>query len=480
MAIRTKEQYLDSLRKQNPRVFIAGEQVTDVVNSSYFKSSLEENCKFYDWMHDPEKRDDFVCWSPLINEEVSFWTHIRQGKDEWRKMVEVMKKNNARNFCSFCMGVGPAAIWAVTYEIDKTKGTNYHERVKEFFKKMQKSDDRFCLGLMDPKGDRSLPPSRQADPDLFLHIVDRTPDGIIVNGAKMHTSSAPLTHYIFCAPCGRLGEEDRDYAVSFAIPIDTKGITFITRPSPCPLQPTEMTNPASIRHNMVECLTVFDNVFVPWENVFMAGEWEFTDRFIYLFSSYARIAKATCVSARTDMIAGAAALIADYNGVSKASHIRSKINDMAISSQIGWGCVLGAIANAVEHPSGFSIPDISIGNAGLYYTRLRFVEFLGMLMEIAGGAVTTMPLEADYVNPETRPLIEKYFKGKESVPTEDRLRLLYFIQELTASRFGGYFLSSAICAVGTPETNRLEVMRNYDLRTQIENVKDICGINSQV
>jgi len=478
MGIKTSEEYLESLKKLKPKVYIAGEKVEDVTTSKYFQASLQEACKFYDWMHEPEKRGDFVYWSPLINEEVSFWTHIRQEKEDFFKLLRVMKKNNAKNFCSFCMGIGPCVFWATTYDIDKAKGTNYQERFIEFFKKIQREDLRFCLGVMDPKGDRSLKPSRQADPDLYLHIVERNAKGIVVNGAKMHTSSAPLAHYIFCAPCGFLTEEDKDYAVSFAIPVDTKGITFITRPSPCPVDPSPMTNPASIRHNMVECLTVFDHVFVPWENVFMAGEWDFTDRFIHYFSSFGRPVKATCISARTDMIAGAAALISDYHGVSRASHIRHKINDMAIASEIGWGCVLGAVANSVMHPSGMAIPDISISNAGLHHTRLRFVEFLGMLMEIAGGVVTTMPVEADFRNEETRPLIEKYFKAKADVSTEDRLKLLYFIQELTASRFGGYFLSSAICAVGTPETNRLEVLRNYDLMTQINNVKDICNITS--
>ncbi|MBN2283982.1 MAG: hypothetical protein JXO48_08845 [Deltaproteobacteria bacterium] len=478
MGIKTSAEYLESLKKLKPNVYIAGEKVEDVSANKFFQPSIQEICKFYDWTNDPEMRDDFVYWSSLVNEEVSFWTHIRETKEAFVKLLEIMKKNNARNFCSFCMGIGPCVFWATTYDIDQAKGTNYQERLKEFFKKLQREDLRFCLGVMDPKGDRSLPPSRQADPDLHLRIVDRNSEGIVVNGAKMHTSSAPLAHYIFCAPGGFLAEEDKDYAVSFAIPIDTKGITYITRPSPCPLNATPMTNPASIRHNMVECLTVFDNVFVPWENVFMAGEWEFTDRFIHYFSSYGRPVKATCISARTDMIIGAASLISEYNGVSRASHIRSKINEMMITSNIGWGCVLGAVANSVQHPSGIPIPDISLSNSGLYYSRLRFVEFLGMLMEIAGGVVTTMPIEADLKNEETWPLIEKYFKAKSDIPTEDRLKLLYFIQELTASRFGGYFLSSAICAVGTPETNKLEVLRNYDLLTQIENVKDICNIKS--
>jgi len=227
---------------------------------------------------------------------------------------------------------------------------------------------------------------------------------------------------------------------------------------------------------MVECITVFDNVFIPWDLVFMCGEWEFTKNFITYFSSMARCTKAACLSGRTDMIAGAAALIAEYNGVSKAGHIRHKLTDMAINSNVGWGCILGAISEHHVHPSGLVYPDISIGNAGLYNSRLKFVELLGMLMEIAGGLVTTMPSVEDYRNEKTKPVIDKYLKAKKGISTEDRLKLLYFIQELTASRFGGYFLSSAICAVGTPETNRVEVFRNYDLLKQINNVKAICHI----
>jgi aromatic ring hydroxylase len=227
---------------------------------------------------------------------------------------------------------------------------------------------------------------------------------------------------------------------------------------------------------MVECITVFDNVFIPWDLVFMCGEWEFTHNFISYFSPLGRITKAACISGRTDMIAGAAALIAEYNGVSKAGHIRNKLTDMAINSQMGWGCLLGAISEHRMHPCGLTYPDIAIANAGLYNSRLKFVELLGMLMEMAGGLVTTMPSVEDYLNEKTKPLIDKYLKAKHGVSTEDRLKLLYFIQELTASRFSGYFLSSAICAVGTPETNRVEVFRNYDLLKQINNVKAICNI----
>jgi 4-hydroxybutyryl-CoA dehydratase / vinylacetyl-CoA-Delta-isomerase len=476
MGIKTSAEYRASLEKQKPEVFIGGEKIRDVVNNKYFRVSIEEMCKFYDWANDPEKEKDFTFHSPVVNDRVSFWTHLRTTPDEVRKLIEVMKRNNARHFCSMCMITGLNVLWAVTYDIDRARGTTYHARLKDFFRELQTNDYRYCMGVMDPKGDRSLSPSRQADPDLYLHVVEKNKDGIIVNGAKMHTSNAPITHYIFTCPSGVLQEADKDYAVSFAVPIDTKGIKFITRPAPGPLEPKEMESPASSHIGFVECLTVFDHVFVPWERVFMCGEWEFTKNLIDYFSPYVRICKGTCTSARTDILAGAAALISHYNGTDKASHIRSKITDIMISSEIGWGCALASVSKSVMHPSGIPIPDTSIANAGLYHCRLRFIEFLGTLQEIAGGIVTTMPAETEYLNAESRAYIDKYLKGRSDIPTEDRLKLLYFIQDLTASRFGGYLTASAICAGGTPETNRVEVFRNYNLLEKINNVKALCNI----
>ncbi len=476
MGIKTSSEYIASLKKQKPRVYIAGEKVEDVTESPHFRISLEEMCKWYDWANDPQKEKDFTHWSPLINEKVSFWTHLRQSREEVRKMLEVMKKTNARHFCSMCMITGLNVLWAATHDMDHALGTTYHERLKDFFRELQRNDLRYCMGVMDPKGDRSLSPSRQADPDLYLRVVDRNDKGIVVNGAKMHTSNAPVTHYIFTCPSGVLSEADKDYAVSFAIPVDTKGLTFVTRPVPGPRERKDMESPASSHIGFVECLSVFENVFVPWERVFMCGEWAFTQNVIQYFSPYVRICKGTCTSARTDLLAGAAALISRYNGTEKAGHIRSKIADMMIASEIGWGCALGAVSKSVTHPSGIPIPDVSISNAGLYHTRLRFIEFLGTLQEIAGGIVTTMPGETEFKNEATRKYLEKYFKARKDVSAEDRMKLLYLIQDLTASRFSGYLTASAICAGGTPETNRVEVARSYNLKEKINNIKEICNI----
>lgn len=476
MGIMTSRQYLDSLRAQHPCIYIGGERVENVADSPWFSISLREACAQYDWPGDPAFEKDFTAWSPFIEEKVSFWTHLRLGTGEVRQMVDVIKRNNARHFCSMCMGIGLSVMWATTWDVDRARGTNYHANLRAFFEEIQRKDLRYCMGVMDPKGDRSLPPSRQADPDLHLRVVSRNREGIVVRGAKTHTSNAPLTHFVFVSPCRAMGEEDRDYAVSFVTPIDTKGLIFITRPAPGPREPREMESPVSRKIGFVECLSVFEDVFIPWERVFLCGEWEFTENFIGYFSPYVRIAKGACTSARIDILAGAAALAARMNGTERAGHIRGKITDMMIASEIGWGCVLGSLAKAVEHPSGIPVPDTGISNAGLYHTRLKFIEFLGTLQEIAGGIVTTMPGEADYRNEVTRPWIDKYLRGSAKFTTEDRMKLLYFIQDLTASRFSGYLMASAICAGGTPETNRVEVQRSYDLMEKMENVRAFCGL----
>ncbi len=476
MSIKTGEQYHESLRQQSPVVYIGGEKITSVADNPYFATTIREMRKFYDWQHHPDTKDYFTFHSPLINETVGFWTHLRQSKEELLAMVETMKRTNARHFCSMCMPVGLSVLWAVTWEMDQDLGTSYHANLRRFFEKLQREDLRYCLGIMDPKGDRSLSPSAQPNPDAYLRVVEKRDDGIVVRGAKAHTSNGPVAHFLFAMPCAAMGENDADYCVSFAVPVDTPGISFITRPSPGPLTSRQYESPVSTQIGFTESLTVFDDVFVPWESVFMCGEWKYTESVISLFSPYVRFAKGTCTSARIDILAGTAALAAQANGAANAGHIRSKITDMATASQIGYGCAIAAVQKSVMHPSGIPVPDISIANAGLYHTRTHFAQFIGTLQEIAGGIVTTMPTEQEYMNPEIRPIIDKYLQASSAVSTEDRMRILYLVQELTASRWSGYLLGSALCAGGTPETNRMEVARHYDLANKMKNVKEICGI----
>jgi len=481
MAIMTKQEYLESLRSLKPTIFVGGKRMEGpFVDSPYFRTNLGVVGLTYDLANDPKWERQFTSQSPLINEKVSWWTTVPQSTEDVVQVVRNIKAIASRKYCVFCMGIALGVIWAITHEIDQERGTEYHRRLKNFFGHLQKNDLRFCMGVMDAKGDRGLKPSRQPDPDLHLRVVEKNEKGIVVRGCKSQVSGGPVTHMILVSPCRVYDAEEKEYVVSFAVPTDAKGIIYITRPAAGPLEKRDYANPVSSEVGWTEHFTVFEDVFVPWENVFMCGEWEYTERLINYFSAYVRLVKGACVSARTDLFIGTAALVAQYNGIEKAGHVRSKLTDMMTSSLCGYGCALAAATESKKHPSGIMIPDVAIANAGLYDGRVRLQQYFGSLMELAGGVITTMPLEADYKNPETKGYIDKYLKGKADLPTEERFRVLSLAQDITASMFTGYFMSSILCAGGTPETNRVEVFRNYDLKERVKVARALAKLEGSI
>ncbi len=477
MGIMTKEQYLDSLKKLDPVVYVGGERLENAAFSPFLRTSLNNMCLGYEWSNDPKYADLVTFDSDLIGEKVSFWTNIMSSNDDLHQLVELINTLSTKYLCAMCMITGQATLWAATWDIDQAHGTNYHERFKEFYKGVQKRDERFTMGVMDPKGDRRQPPHKQENPEVFLRVVEKREDGIIVQGAKAHTTSAPIAHWFLATPSRALGPDDADCALAFACPVDTEGLTYIMRPAAGPLEQKDMESPVSGKIGFVECLSVFDNVFIPWEHVFMCGEWEQTEQFIGYFSSMVRIAKGACVAARTQTIAGVTAAVADYNGVAGAGHIRNKITDMILDSQIGYGCATAAATLGKMHPSGICFPDILVGNAGLYNTRQRFIHHLGVMQEVAGGIVTTMPGEKDFKSDKYGTMVEKLLSGKNGSSAEERYRMLHVVQDFTASRMAGYMISNAICAGGTPETNRVEIARNYDILSRINDAKVLANIN---
>lgn len=474
MAIITVEQYEESLRKLKPVFYIDGEKMEgSVLDNPHFRTNLNifRNQYRLTQSSDPKERARFVTYSDLVDEEVSFWTSVPQSSEDLQMIVKNIHDYTSKYFCIDCMCKALDLIWAASYDCDKDKGTKYHENVKRFFTKVQKNDERFVMGVMDAKGDRTLKPSQQPDPDMFVRVIEKNDKGIVVRGCKSQVSGAACAHYVICIPGTVKAEGEENYAVAFAVPVDAKGLKFVVRPAAGPLQPKEYNNPMSSEVGVVECVAVFDDVFIPWEDVFLCGEWEYTRNYITYLSSFIRTLKGTCTAARIDMMSGFAQLMADANGIANATHIRNKLTDMAISANNGYSAGLAAAVDSTKHPSGLQIPNIVLANSGLYVDRLDMISYFGTLMEIGGGAVTTMPLEKNYVSEAIGEDMHKYMKGKAGTADDYRYRALSLVQDITASMFTGYFMSSIICAGGTPETNRVEVYRNHDFARPLEVAK---------
>ena len=473
MAIKTRDECLERLKEAKPNVFMLGKKVDRVWDDPLFRSTLNLLGATRDFAFDSEYKHLSAVHSPLVDEPVRRLNlHLQTSKEDAIIKAKLTREVTSRRICAWCGSNIMSVMWAATYDTDQKYKTSYHERFAEYVKYIQKNDVDCCWGMMDPKGDRSLK-SHQQKPLTDLRIVDRNKGGIVVKGAKVHTSFGPATQEILVVPCRSMTEEGRDFAVSFVVPIDTKGITFIARPAPAPKQPMDMEGAIGSAIGGVEAMTVFDDVFVPWERVFLCGEWDMCDRVPSYFASIHRQSKCACLAGHTDMFIGIIALTAQVNGLDmRVAHIRDKLTEMMMQAEVAYGCALGAAEAGYQHPSGVWVPDALIANSGLNYIRSQAGHHLATLHDIAGGIIVTMPTELDYKNPATKEYMDTYLHGSNDFTTEERLRVLSLAQEVGASRFTGYLMGWAINAAGSPETNEILVRAAYDLDKRIEIAKD--------
>ncbi len=475
MALLSGDQYRESLKAFSPEIYMRGQRVEKQWEHPLLRQTVGHLAAHYDAAYrDPEH---FCVLSPLIGKPVARISHhIQQTADDVIIKARLTREVSARRICAGCMSNMLSVTWAMIYDIDRRHGTDYLPRYRRFVTHLQESGQVIAWGMMDPKGDRSAPPSGQKKA-TDLRIVKRKADGIVVSGAKLHTTYGAAAHQMVVVPCRALGPEDKDFAVSFAVPIDVKGLKLIARPSPGPSHDVNMESPLSSRYLGVECLSIFEDVFVPEERIFMCGEYDTAANLPFYFACLHRQSKCACSAGHTDLLIGTAALLAEVNGLGmKVSHIRDKITDMMMAASTAFGCALGAAVEGKSHESGVYLPDAAIANSGLSYIRSRLPEHLAHIHDIGGGLITTMPTEADWENPALRPYIETALVGGADFTTEQRLRVLSLAQDLAASRLTGTLLGFTINAAGSPVTNRIVVRNLYDIEGAKAIAREIAGI----
>jgi 4-hydroxybutyryl-CoA dehydratase/vinylacetyl-CoA-Delta-isomerase len=435
----------------------------------------------YALAQDPEHRDLATAISSLTGQRINRFTHLHQSTEDLVKKIKLLRVLGQKTAVCFqrCVGWDAYnALDSVTYEMDQALGTEYHRRFRWFLRYVQEND-LVCDGAMtDVKGDRSLPPSAQADPDLYLHIVEEREDGIVVRGAKAHQTGIVNSHEIIVMPTARLREADADYAVSFAVPTDTPGITVILGRQSCDTRLLEEgdMDAGNPRFGGHEGLVIFDDVFVPRERVFMCREYQFAGLLVERFAAYHRQSYGGCKVGLGDVAIGAAALIAEYHGVERASHIREKLVEMVHLNETLYSCGLACSSEGQATASGTYLVNLLLANVTKQNVT-RFPYEIGRLLEdIAGGILVTLPSEKDYRSPEVGPYIEKYLKAQADVPTEKRLRLLRFIENLTFGRAAISYRAESMHGAGSPQAQRIVIARQADFEAKKELVKRLIGI----
>lgn len=482
MTLKNGNSYRESLKELNPEVFYLGKKIDDRLGYPSFLPHINSAALTYELANMPEYEELLTATSHLTGKKINRFTHIHQNTDDLVKKVKALRLLGQKTGACFQRCVGWDALnatYTVTYEIDKKNGTNYHEKFKEYLLYVQENDLMIAGAMTDPKGDRSLKPSQQKDPDLFLHVVEKNDKGIIVRGAKAHQTGIINSHEVLAMPTLAMGEEDKDYALAFAIPVDTKGIIHIFGRQTNDTRRLEegTIDKGNYKYGIVggEALTIFNDVFVPWERVFMCGEWEWTGLFVERFASYHRQNYGGCKTGVSDVIIGSAVAAAEYNGVASASHIKDKIAEMVNMTETLYSCSIACSNQGHETDSGAYIVNPLLANVTKLNVTRYIYEICRLCHDIAGGLIATLPSEADLNNPQLKYLIEKYLKGVDDIPTEDRMRIFRLIENIT----GGTALVESMHGAGSPQAQKIMILKQANLNMKKKLAEDLAGIEKE-
>lgn len=481
MPLMTGDQYIESIKKMKMKIYCMGEFFDNPTKSDILRPSLNSVKETYDTAHLAEYQDLMTATSNITGEKVNRFTNIHQSADDLIKKVKMQRLLGQRTASCFqrCVGMDAFnAVYSTTYEIDQEMGTDYHEKFKKYMEYVQEKDLTVDGAMTDPKGDRALSPASQADPDLYLRIVERRPDGIVVNGAKAHQTGITNSHEVLVMPTIAMSPEDKDYAVSFAVPTDAEGIVMIVGRQSCDTRKLE-GSPIDVGNSEfggMEALVIFDHVFVPNDRIFMNGETKFSGTLVERFAGYHRQSYGGCKVGVGDVLIGAAAVAADFNGAAKASHVKDKLIEMTHLNETLYACGISCSSQGVKTPSGNYLVDLLLANVCKQNVTRFPYEIARLAEDIAGGLFVTAPSEKDLRNPEVGHYVEKYFKGINSVSTENRLRILRLIENLTLGTAAVAYRSESMHGAGSPQAQRIMIARQGNLEKKKGFAKAIAKI----
>ncbi len=484
MPLMTRDDYIESLRKMKKRVFIMGQEVENTVDHPLVRPSLNACAMTYALAQEPEHAGLMLATSNLTGQTVNRFTHLHQNAADLVAKVKMLRLLGQRTGCCFqrCVGMDAFnAVDSVTYEMDRALGTEYHARFRRFLEHVQEHDLVVGGAMTDAKGDRRLKPSQQADPDLFMRIVERRPDGIVVRGAKLHQTGALNSHEILVMPTQTLAEEDRDYAVVCAVAADAPGILMICGRQPSDTRKLEggQIDVGNREFGGHEAVIILDDVFVPWERVFMAGEYAYSGLLVERFAGYHRQSYGGCKPGVGDLLVGTAQSLAQYQGTDKASHVKDKIVEMVHLNETMYACGIACSAEGKRTASGTYLIDSLLANVcKLNVTRFPY-EIARLAQDIAGGLLVTLPSEKDFTNPEIGPYLEKYLRSVERYTTEERCRMLRLLENLTLGPGAAAYLTESMHGAGSPQAQRIMLARLADLEEKMRLARRLAGIKER-
>ncbi|MCB2186777.1 MAG: 4-hydroxybutyryl-CoA dehydratase [Deltaproteobacteria bacterium] len=475
MALKTGAEYRESIKSLGLKAHIMGQETGETAGHGLVKPSQAAVAYTYDAAHDPACRELFRAESNLCGDEVNRFTHLHQSTADLVNKVRMQRHCGAATACCFqrCVGLDAAnAVFSTTFDCDARHGTNFHQRFRAYWTWVQQQDLVVDGAMTDPKGDRGKRPSEQVDPDLYLRVKERRPGGVVISGAKLHQTGMLNSHEILVMPTITLRPGEEPWAVCCAVPTNEPGVRYIYGRQASDTRKLEASrldvgNPV---FGGQEVMTVFEDVFVPDERVFLDGQVDFSGALVERFASYHRQSYGGCKVGVGDALIGAAALIARMNGVERASHIKDKLVEMIHLNETIYACGIACSATGAATPAGNYQVNLLLANVcKLNVTRFPF-ELARLATDIAGGLLGTMPSAADLADPVAGPYIQKYLAANPAYPVVDRIKVLRLIENLVAGAGAVGYLIESMHGAGPPTAQRIMIGRQADLEAKIDRV----------
>lgn len=478
MKIWTGADYRNSLRALQPKVYLFGERLTNVVDHPAIRPHVNSAAMTYAVACMPECEDLATAKSHLTGETINRFTHIHQNTDDLVKKVKLLRMLGQRTGSCFqrCVGLDALnALYVVTYDMGQAGKPEYHERFRNYLERVQSQNLMLCGAMTDPKGDRGQPPSKQPDPDQYLRVVSQEKDGIVIRGAKLHQTGAVNSHEFIVMPTTALQDNEQDYAVSCAVPVDAEGITMVFGRQSNDMRKIQGDDIdiGNAQFGLVggEASVFFDDVFVPWERVFMCGETQFAGQLVEMFASWHRQNYGGCKAGIADVIIGATAALADYHGVARASHIRDKVTEMIHLEETLYCCSIACSSEGEPTSSGACYVRPLLANVCKQNVTRSIYEIGRLAQDVAGGFIATLPSQRDLRSPEVGEYVRKYLQAGD-VPAEYRIRMGRLIENLTA----GTALVESMHGAGSPQAQRIMILRQGNLPDKVRLAKKLAGV----
>jgi 4-hydroxybutyryl-CoA dehydratase/vinylacetyl-CoA-Delta-isomerase len=484
MALVTYDAYYERLKKMKPNVYLHGKKVDR--SGDYMRGGLYCLKQTFDCALDPKYEDVCTATSHLSGEKISRFTHIHRSQDDLLKKQLMTKLlcHRVGGCIQRCMGVDALnALSVVTYDCDQANGTNYYERFLKLLRYWQDNDIVGCCAQTDVKGVRGLRPAEQPDPDQYLRIVEVKKDGVIVRGAKVCNSMAPYADEIVALPTRFMGPNEAEYAVAFSLPGDWDGIKLMALPGLRPRR-VKLTSPDS-QVGDVESLTIFDDVFVPNERLFMNGlehpdVVQYAGYLALMFAHFHRHSYTGCKTAVSEVIASQAALVADVNGITKYPHVQEKISHVIGTAELVFAAGQMSAHRAIEFPNGTWVPDEILTNAGRRIAGEEIYHEYEILADLTGGISASLPTEESYFDPETADLVAKYTTRNPKYSAEEAHRVFRMMENKLCDAFSGAQMVAGVHGGGSPVMETITMMARYNLEPLKDIAKYLAGINPDI